>query len=323
MNNDETMPDVSTIHFGNSHIAISLANVSHRYLGIWISGNNSPSLVYSKLRQEILNINGAFHNKPVTDKIAAYITNAVTLPVIEYRTKGTFLTSNHSTQLTNDIKRTLRKKFNLSRETAAKTIHHPDFYNIPTVTDILITARTSELLYDLNSPNIEGLFTRHRLKQMQYHTWTRLTPLAIPTPSRGYRRFPLLSGIVNALSVTGCSILDCESSKWQRPTPQRNFFDLKLTIEDALGPFGNYRQAARNLKPYGLMYMDQITAPGDDKKLRPYSVIKKAAGHNPKGRKPLWYKLLERKVAYKPEAPFDIPDTQNNHARKWTTSAEA
>ena len=188
------LPENSTIRFGESHITISPANTLHRYLGIWISGNNSPSLVYSKLRQEILNINGVFHNKPITDKMAAYITNAVTLPIIEYRTKGTFLSSCQSAQLTNDIKKTLRKKFNLSRETAAKTIHHPDFYNIPTVTDILITARTSELLYDLNSSNIEGLFTRHRLKQMQYHAWTRLTLLAMPTLSKGYRRFPLHIG---------------------------------------------------------------------------------------------------------------------------------
>ena len=103
------------------------------------------------------------------DKMAAYITNAVTLLIIEYRTKGTFLISCQFAQLTNNIKKTLRKKFNLSRETAAKTIHHPDFYNILIVTDILIIARTSELLYDLNSPNIESLFTRHRLKQMQYY----------------------------------------------------------------------------------------------------------------------------------------------------------
>ena len=97
---------------------------------------------------------------------------------------------------------------------------------------------------------------------------------------------------------------------------------MKLTIEDAIGPFGNYRQAAQNLKPYGLMYMDQITMPGNDKRLQSFSTIKKAFKHNPKGRKPLWYKLLENKIVFKPEAPFDTSSTQNNHTRKWSTSAE-
>ena len=76
-----------------------------------------------------------------------------------------------------------------------------------------------------------------------------------------------------------CRILDCESNRWQQPTPQRNFFNLKLTIEDAIGSFRNYRQAAKNLKPYELMYMNQITMPGDDKKLQPFSTIRRAAGH--------------------------------------------
>ena len=70
------------------------------------------------------------------------------------------------------------------------------------------------------------------------------------------------------------------------------------------------------------MYMDQIITPGNDKRLRSFSAIKKAFGHNPKGRKPLWYKLLKNKIAFKPEALFDISSTQNNHTRKWSTSAE-
>src|SRR6185369_11192135 len=92
---------------------------------------------------------------------------------------------------------------------------------------------------------------------------------------------------------------------------------------DAIGSFGNYRQAAKNLKPYKLMYMDQITMPGDDKKLQPFSTIKRVTRLNPKGKKPLWYKLLEKKVVFKSEALFDIPSTQNNYTKKWTTFAKS
>src|SRR5207248_2759940 len=97
-NSDVISPEDSTIRFGESHITVSPTNTSHRYLGIWISGNNSPTLVYFKLQQEILNINGVFYNKPITEKMTAYITNAVMLLIIEYRTKDTFLTSCQSAQ---------------------------------------------------------------------------------------------------------------------------------------------------------------------------------------------------------------------------------
>src|SRR5207245_3638680 len=74
-NGDVISPEDSMIQFGESHITVSPTNTSHRYLGIWISGNNSPSLVYSKLRQEILNINVVFLNKFINDIIEFNITN--------------------------------------------------------------------------------------------------------------------------------------------------------------------------------------------------------------------------------------------------------
>ena len=90
----------------------------------------------------------------------------------------------------------------------------------------------------------------------------------------------------------------------------------KLTIENAIGFFRNYRQVTKNLKLYELIYINQVTMSDDNKKLQPYSNIKKATGHNSKNRKPLWYKLLEKKTVFKSESPFDVSKTQNNHTKK-------
>jgi hypothetical protein len=183
----------------------------HRYLGIWISGDNKPEHTLKRLKSEIGYICSTINHKPLTNKTTNYIIQAVALPIIEYRTKGMYLNSVQSNKLNSCLKNTFRKKANLSRSAACKLIHHPDFYDIPTINDIQLRARVSELVYDLNSPRIEGLFMRYRMAQFQYSRWTRTNPLASPSPIHENNPFKLLTGINNELCRFDCSIFDAES----------------------------------------------------------------------------------------------------------------
>src|SRR6059058_1518064 len=100
-------------------------------------------------------------------------------------------------RITNRINTMFRHKANLSRSTGCKTIHHPDFYDIPLVEHLLFVARTTELVYDLNSSYLEGKVVRARLAQFQRDSWTMLTLLARPIKTGSKRKFRLFNSIKN------------------------------------------------------------------------------------------------------------------------------
>src|SRR5579883_39319 len=129
---------------------------------------------------EVLRIRDVMKKKRTTDKQIRYIIKTVLYPIIEYRTKGIYLTKTEANKITMLIKAIFREKANISRETAAATIAHPDIYDIPTIEDLQSTARIAETVYDLNSIELEGQVLRNRLAQMQYQGWTQHTPLAKP-----------------------------------------------------------------------------------------------------------------------------------------------
>ena len=119
------------------------------------------------LKTEVKQIYNTVKDKPLTDKLTAYIIKAVLQPALEYRTQGIYLHKPQTEKIDEGIKKILRPKTNISRTTGAKTIHHPDFYNIPRMADLQFIARMTELLIDLNSPGLEGNVTRARMSQFQ------------------------------------------------------------------------------------------------------------------------------------------------------------
>src|SRR6266487_1792239 len=308
----------SSLSFCDNTISVSNPNIAHRYLGIWISGDNKPEHTFWKLKTEINHICCSLDHKPITDKTASYIIQTVALPIIEYRTKGLYISPALCNKLNSNLKSMFRKKANLSKSTACKTIHHPDFYGIPTVSDIQLHARVTKLIYDLNSPRIEGQFTRHRLAQFQYSRWTRTNPLAAPIPINRRNPFKLLVGVNNDLCCFDCAIFDAESNFWKRPTPQRGFLQERTTIQDALGPFLNFQAMTNTLRKANLLYLDQIS--GDRGSIKPLSVIRLAAGLNPRGRSPLWYSLLRQRLNTTGSINIQLPAARNQHALKWKPS---
>ena len=106
-------------------------------------------------------------HKPITDKLMSYIIRAVLHSAMEYRTQGIYLNKSEVEKLDNKIRTVFHAKANISRTTGSKTIHYPDFYGILKFEDLQFIARMSELLYNLNSPNLEKTITRARMSQYQ------------------------------------------------------------------------------------------------------------------------------------------------------------
>src|SRR5947209_7668601 len=156
----------------------------------------------------------------------------VALPIIEYWTKGLYLEKTACNKLNSKLKNLFRKSANLSKATGSKLINHPDFYDIPTVSDIQLRARITEFINDANSEKIEGKFTRHRVAQFQYSRWQCLSPFAALEAIHHTNLFKLFTGINNDLLRTGCTIFDVETKLWKRPTPQRHFLEDRDTIKD-------------------------------------------------------------------------------------------
>ena len=87
----DTDESLSQIPFCGKVLNISKNNIAHRYLGVWISGDNSPKHTTRKITTEITAIVNKLNKKPLSKKIINYVTRAVMLPIVEYRTKGIML----------------------------------------------------------------------------------------------------------------------------------------------------------------------------------------------------------------------------------------
>jgi len=68
------------------------------------------------------------------------------------------------------------------------------------------------------------------------------------------------------------------------------------------------------------MNIDQTT--DDNGRLLEYKDIKRRAGLNPRGRLPRWYKDLKCKEQTTPITLFKLPESLNNHSRRWKSSTE-
>ena len=296
-------------------IPVSSPNIPHRYLGIWISGSMDNIHTMNKVTMEVNRIQAITQKKKLTDKQAAYITTAVILPTIEYRTKGRYLTTCQTETLSGKIKKMIRTHANLSLSTGCKIINHPDFYNISTIDDIQKMARISGLIHNLNSPFIDGITSRIRLANYQRLHWTKLTPLANPTLSKGKKNFKFLNGIRNELAKIDCSIIDAENLMWKRSTPQIPYNE---TIEDRLGPFFNYSKATHTLRRNNILYVDQIINPLD-RQIIPYSTLKVNNNLKPQGRIPEWHHRLRDAITRNWTYPTQT--IQNKHHIKWKSTA--
>src|ERR1043166_9856271 len=98
------------------------------------------------------------------------------------------------------------------------TTHHPDFYNIPRTKDLLIRARTSETLKELNSSYIDGMVARIRLHNYTLLKWTVTIPFANQNDNPTYdRRYRLWSQMRREHRLGDINLWDTELHVWKRP----------------------------------------------------------------------------------------------------------
>ena len=306
------------LKFGNSGNTIEILppDKAVRYLGVWFNGKYDPLVPFNLLREELRMTCKILERKPLSDKIVSYIIRTVLWPIAEYRLKCVALSDDKYAALESPAANLLRKAMNLSRETAAGWLFHPDVLNIPKMKQIQVAARISELLYDLNSKNLEGEITRRRAEEFQIHRWTKFIPWARPLKTCRSRKFKFFNRIQSWLAETKCAIWDTENTTWSRPVPQNN--DLE-TIEDALGPHFDYRRAAQFLRRDNIMYMSQVINP--DGSLKRLTALRRELGRNTRGRPPLWYKSLEAMNTSRGGTTSTL--YQNKHKRKWLKTTEA
>src|SRR5205823_6208053 len=198
---------------------ISGENTLHRYLGIWVAGSLSTVHTVNRIMSETNTIYNTIQSKNLTDKQTNYIIQSVLHPAIEYRTKRAHMLHSADKRISNRINTMFRHKVNLSRSTGCKTIHHPDFYDISPIEHLLFTARTTELVYNLNRPYLKGTVIHARLAQFQKDSWTLLTSLARPMETGSRKKFKFFTGIRNNLAKHKCSIIDGENKFWTRSNP--------------------------------------------------------------------------------------------------------
>jgi hypothetical protein len=101
--------------FVNFNITPITADESFRFLGVWFTMNLNKSYVKKQCSTEYRLFCNTLKNKNLTDKQLVYLHNAVLLPKVEYRLKGTILTRKDCDRISAPFRSVLKHALHLTR----------------------------------------------------------------------------------------------------------------------------------------------------------------------------------------------------------------
>ena len=260
-----------------------------RYLGIWIGEKNQKSFTYNLLQREIYQVTHSLKGKKTTDKQMLYILNRVLMPRLEYRSQCCFFNEREYTKLTAKYMRIFKNSINISSTCPNSVALHKGIYNLKSMWDLQNEALISNFTNRINDTNNLGTSTIIRLKDFQIANWEPSNILK----KRTYGTFKTK----NNFQANVLLLAHDHGISYYSPN-LHNFFDWRggtISIKETLNDQILYNKAIKSLSKSNLMYIDQLIDPSN-KTLLDWQVLISLINKNNKGRPPLWYQSIKKKV---------------------------
>src|SRR6266542_423921 len=265
-------------------------HATERVLGVWITLQRSDKFIIPQIKQEISQVCNTLKYKKVTDKQLLYVFNAVVIPRLEYRSQLVFFSEDLCLTLMAPFRKLFKHKLNLNQCIPNAILSTNLLYNFRSLYEVKVHSMFTNLVCLLNDPNLTGLTTKIRIRQLQSYLHLAQCPLIDwPfTPSTVFK--DNIADVLSVLPHFNLS-LDCDPS-WSNNI-QGGVNPIVSTI-----PHPVYLKSLSSLKCQRVMFVDQLFSSDglflitwQDRRLFHPSLT----NHVPK-----WFKLLESLVLSSP-----------------------
>src|SRR6266542_237870 len=223
---------------------------TERVLGVWITLQRSDKFIIQQIKQEISQVCNTLKYKKVTDKQLLYVFNAVVIPRLEYRSQLVFLSEDLCSTLMAPFRKLFKHKLNLNQCIPNAILSTNLLYNFRSLYEVKVHSMFINLVCLLNDPNLAGLTTKIRIRQLQTQLHLAQCPL-IDWPFTS--SIHLKDNIANLLSVLPQFNLsfECDSS-WSNLI-QGGVHPLVQVLPHTL-----YLKSLSSLKFQRIMFVEQL-----------------------------------------------------------------
>src|SRR6266498_445220 len=253
LTNDQ-LPESREAQFILPHRCLTIkahpVHVTERVLGVWITLQRSDKFIIQQLKQEISQVCNTLKYKKVTDKQLLYVFNAVVIPRLEYRSQLVFLSEDICSSLMAPFRKLFKHKLNLNQCIPNAILSTNLIYNFRSLYEVKVHSMFTNLVCLLNDPNLAGLTTKIRIRQLQTQLHLTQYPL-IDWPFTS--SIQLQDNIADLLSVLPQFNLsfECDSS-WSNLI-QGGVHPLVQVLPHTL-----YLKSLSSLKFQRIMFVEQL-----------------------------------------------------------------
>ena len=119
----------------------------------------------------------SLYYKKVTDKQLLYVFNTVIIPCLKYRSQLVFLSEDTCSQLMISFRKLFKHKLNLNQCIPNTILSTNLLFNFCSLYEVKVHSIFTNLVCLLNDPNLTGLITKIRIRQLQTHLHLAQYPL--------------------------------------------------------------------------------------------------------------------------------------------------
>src|SRR6266498_4836053 len=180
LTNDQ-LPDSREAQFNLPQRSLTIkarpVQAAERVLGVWITLQRSDKFIIQQIKQEISQVCNTLQYKKVTDKQLLYVFNAVVIPRLEYRSQLVFLSEALCSTLIAPFRKLFKHKLNLNQCIPNAILSTNLLYNFRSLYEVKVHSIFTNLVCLLNDPNLAGLITKIRIRQLQTQLHLAQCPL--------------------------------------------------------------------------------------------------------------------------------------------------
>ncbi|RHZ54554.1 hypothetical protein Glove_426g87 [Diversispora epigaea] len=258
-----------------------------RSLGVYVTENGSKQFQKDRLKKLTNYMANILKGKPITDKQAIYIFNAVVISMLEYSLNDMTLSEKKCLKITTKFISMIKNKALLPITAPNALIHAKEAYDVCHLWNRQLQMQSNNLFNKLNDKGMLGCSTRERLQHLQNSFWSGQSI----TESLFTMKIKRGRSLINDILVI-CKTHDLTFKLSKTLNDNLLIKGGNITIEEILDDESQYRLIRKSLRNRQLMFLEQLISHNGKILLH----WQKITNNDRRGPKPGWFKTLENKL---------------------------
>ncbi|RHZ58961.1 hypothetical protein Glove_366g6 [Diversispora epigaea] len=231
-----------------------------RSLGVYVTENGSKQFQKDRLKKLTNYMANILKGKPITDKQAIYIFNAVVIPMLEYSLNDMILSEKECLKITTKFISMIKNKALLPITVPNALIHAKEAYDVCHLWNRQLQMQSNNLFNRLNDKGMLGCSTRVRLQHLQNSFWSGQSITESLFTMKTKRGWSLINDI-----LVICKTHDLTFKLSKNLNDNLLIKGGNIAIEEILDDESQYRLIRKSLRNRQLIFLEQLVSHNDIK----------------------------------------------------------